>query len=138
MLELSAGYAWPHQWLGLAHLQKGSHRQAIGALEKAVALSKRKDPEALWTLGYGCAVTGDRAGARRILYKMEAMSSRFFGLSFGRPELRRSPFEGLPRLPPRPSLVRESTEWIAPPPPSPRKAAVTGSTGGTGALRATG
>ena len=54
-----------HTYLGQAFIQKGMHREAIAALEKAVTLSER-NPEIVAILGYAHAAAGEREEAEKI------------------------------------------------------------------------
>jgi len=66
-LELNPHSDLAYQQLGHAYLQKGMHDDALAALRQAAGLSGARD---LAHLGYGLAVTGDEAEARRLLREL--------------------------------------------------------------------
>jgi len=74
-LELDSRFVPALLWLGLAHERMGRHREALDALQQAVALSG-DSPPALAALGRALAAGGDAAAARRVLDGMQAPSTR--------------------------------------------------------------
>ncbi len=60
--------------MGRAFLGKNMHREAIEAFQRGWALSDHRDPIPLGGLGNALALTGDRAGAEKVLDELLGMS----------------------------------------------------------------
>lgn len=68
-------HAWI--WLGLSHLQRGRHREAVAALEKARDLDGGKI-ETMSALGYAYALAGRGDDARRIIEMFDDRKETIF------------------------------------------------------------
>jgi adenylate cyclase len=71
-VELDPSNGWVRMFLGRAYLSKGMAQRAIEEMETAERLNP-DDSYALGYLGYGYAVTGRRAGALKILQRLDEM-----------------------------------------------------------------
>jgi TolB-like protein/cytochrome c-type biogenesis protein CcmH/NrfG len=71
VIELDPNYPRAHDQLGLALLKQGKHEEAMAELRKAVELSQNHDRRTLSSLGFGYAVTGNRAEALTIIQELE-------------------------------------------------------------------
>jgi TolB-like protein/DNA-binding winged helix-turn-helix (wHTH) protein/Tfp pilus assembly protein PilF len=80
-LELGPNTAFIYEYLGTAYLQKGMYREAIGHLQKAVALSNGF-PWYQAELAYSYAAKGDHAQARRIVADLESRSRQQYMSSY--------------------------------------------------------
>ena len=72
-LKFDPNYYVAHGILGAAYAQKGMHRKAAGALQKAISLSSQS-PEALALLGHAYAIAGKKGDARRVLRRLQELS----------------------------------------------------------------
>jgi tetratricopeptide (TPR) repeat protein len=76
-VEMDPNYPWGHNCLGSIYLQTGRAQDALNELRRAVVLSKRGLQE-LTYLGHALGISGDRAGARKVLDEMIDSSQRRF------------------------------------------------------------
>ncbi len=79
--ELDSNYVVAHWGLGLAYEQKGMYAQAIGAMEKAIALSER-DANFLSSLGHVYAVAGRRRDAQQVVDELKEQSKQAYVSSY--------------------------------------------------------
>jgi serine/threonine-protein kinase len=70
VIDLDNKFAWAYYFLGLSHLQKGAHGEAVANFQTCVELSGGNDTF-LSMLGYAHAVSGDKAKAARLLKQLE-------------------------------------------------------------------
>lgn len=70
VIDLDNKFPWAHCFLGLSHLQKGVHGEAVAAFQTCVDLSGGNDTS-LGMLGYAYALSGDKAKAARLLRQLE-------------------------------------------------------------------
>jgi len=75
IIELNPTFSSSYNFLGQSYLKLGRNAEAISSLEKAVELSNRAS-FTLITLGYGYAVTGNRAGANAIIKELQEKYAR--------------------------------------------------------------
>lgn len=73
-LALDPNLFLAHEYLACALIQKGDHRQALDALQKAAAVSNRHQ-EVLGVLGYAHGVAGEKTEARKLLAELNARAS---------------------------------------------------------------
>ena len=73
-LALDPNLFLAHEYLACAHIQKGEHRKALDALQKAAAVSNRHQ-EVLGVLGYAHGVAGEKAEARKLLDELKAQAT---------------------------------------------------------------
>ena len=79
-IEMDPNYPWGHNCLAAVYLATGRYREAVAEQQQAIVLSKRGNLE-LTYLGYALAVSGDRAGALKVLDEIqEIRRKRFFPL----------------------------------------------------------
>lgn len=71
--ELDPGFAQGHLVLGLARLQMGETESALGALERAVAMSGQQ-PRVLGLLGYAYGLAGETGAARAVLDQLDVLA----------------------------------------------------------------
>jgi len=76
-LELDANFAIAYAPMAEAYLSKGMYREALPALEKYVALSRRS-AASLGLLGYSHARSGERSEALRIIEQLRETSKHSF------------------------------------------------------------
>lgn len=74
-VEMGPSISWSHVCLGSVYLQTGRQRQAITELRRAADLSNRSVMELMY-LGHALGVSGDRAGAQKILDELHKLSVR--------------------------------------------------------------
>jgi serine/threonine-protein kinase len=82
-LDLDPNHPGPHGLLGLVYGQNGNLPLAVQELEKAAALSERRQLVQLGTLGYMYARSGDRVRALRILDELKQTSAQGHVLNYG-------------------------------------------------------
>ena len=80
-LEMDPNYALAHMRLGLAYLEKKSFGEVIAELEKAVDFSLG-NTEILAALGHALAVSGNKAGAEKILATLNELSRNSYVSAF--------------------------------------------------------
>jgi serine/threonine-protein kinase len=68
-LELDPSFSWSHFFLGLSHLAKGDHGEAIAALHRGSLPQQREG-----VLGYVYAVSGEPEKARKLIEELQAGS----------------------------------------------------------------
>jgi TolB-like protein/DNA-binding winged helix-turn-helix (wHTH) protein/Tfp pilus assembly protein PilF len=90
VVELDPNFYWGHINLGSVYLQTGRPQQAVAELRQAAALSNR-EPMSLMYLGHALGVSGDRAGAQKVLDEMKDHSSK----EYFPPELIAVVYEGM-------------------------------------------
>jgi len=73
VLELDPNFIEAYYFRGVAYLKKSMYREGIVEFEKGVAISP-VNTEALTGLGYGYAVTGQRAEAQKVLAELDGLS----------------------------------------------------------------
>ena len=73
VLELDPNFIEAYYFRGVAYLKKSMYEEGMAEFEKGVAISPLST-EALTGLGYGYAVTGRRAEARKVLDKLNELS----------------------------------------------------------------
>ena len=73
-LELDSNNAFAHSILGWCVIWKGSKTEATAEFQKATSLDDL--PWYISSLGYACAVSGDRAKAEQILQDLEELSKQ--------------------------------------------------------------
>lgn len=76
-LELDPNFAWGYLWMGQANLEKKKYDEAIGQIQKAIALSEG-NTRAVATLGYSYAVSGNRREALKVLDELKNRSRRSY------------------------------------------------------------
>jgi TolB-like protein/DNA-binding winged helix-turn-helix (wHTH) protein/Flp pilus assembly protein TadD len=76
-LELDPKYISAYYVRGVAYAKKSMYKEAMAEFERAVSISP-DDLEALTGLGYGCAVTGRRKEAEKVLARLNELSKREF------------------------------------------------------------
>ena len=76
VIELDPNYPRAHDQLGLALLKNGKYTEAMASLRKAVELSQRSDRRNLSSLGFGYAVTGNRAEALAVIEELRQKYER--------------------------------------------------------------
>jgi TolB-like protein/Tfp pilus assembly protein PilF len=76
VIELDPNYPRGHTALGMTYLKQAHYSDAIAELRKAVDLSSGKDRLCLRNLGYGYAITGQRAEALAVLRDVGAKYER--------------------------------------------------------------
>jgi tetratricopeptide (TPR) repeat protein len=76
-LELDANFAVAYATMAEAYLSKGMYREALPALEKYVALSRRS-AASLGLLGYSHARSGERSEALRLIEQLREASKHSF------------------------------------------------------------
>ncbi len=69
VIELDPNFSASYNYLGQSYIKLGRNAEGIANLEKSVALSNRAGVELL-DLGYGYAITGNRAGAIAIVNEL--------------------------------------------------------------------
>jgi TolB-like protein/DNA-binding winged helix-turn-helix (wHTH) protein/Tfp pilus assembly protein PilF len=74
-LEMDPASEWAHLNLGQAYEQKGQFGLAIEELQKAVELS-RSSPLTISALAHAEALSGNHAGANKLLTQLEALSKK--------------------------------------------------------------
>jgi TolB-like protein/DNA-binding winged helix-turn-helix (wHTH) protein/Tfp pilus assembly protein PilF len=74
-LEMDPAYEWAHLILGQAYEQKGQFGLAIEELQKAVELS-HSSPLTISALAHAEALSGNHAGANKLLVQMEELSKK--------------------------------------------------------------
>jgi tetratricopeptide (TPR) repeat protein len=72
LIELEPGFSRGPNILGLIHLKQGLFAEALTELERAVAMSARRDRQNLRDLGYSYGISGRRAEALSILREIRA------------------------------------------------------------------
>ena len=77
VIALDATYWGAYLFLGMAYQQKGQHREAVEALEKAAALAEH-DPVALAALGHALGTVGRTDEARKILDELLALRKQAY------------------------------------------------------------
>jgi len=73
-IELDPSFYLVHASMGNAFTGQGSYTEAVVTLERACALSGRRDPVPLELLGYAKGVMGARAEARKLLDELQGLS----------------------------------------------------------------
>jgi serine/threonine protein kinase/tetratricopeptide (TPR) repeat protein len=73
-LALDGGFAMGHFFLGQTLTEMGRYRDAVSALERAIALTGGS-PDMKASLGYAHARAGDEGAARRVLEDLSALAS---------------------------------------------------------------
>ncbi len=76
IVALDPGYYVAYTVQGRALLGKGMRREAVEAFQKGWDLSDHRDANSLGGLGYSLALTGDRAGAEKVLDELLRMSKQ--------------------------------------------------------------
>jgi serine/threonine-protein kinase len=76
VIDLDPNYPRAHDQLGLALVKQGKYTEALAAFRKAVELSQGNDRRALSSLGFGYAVTGNRAEAFAIVKELQQRYAR--------------------------------------------------------------
>jgi TolB-like protein/Flp pilus assembly protein TadD len=74
-LELDSSYAIAWVNIGRAYEQKGMHQQAREAFQKILA-SAPEDPAVLALMGHECAISGDKANAKKVITKLAEIAAR--------------------------------------------------------------
>jgi len=74
VLAVDPNYPWALYQLGGSYMNTGRLKEAVGVLEKAVVASK-DNPAMLGSLGEAYALAGRRAEAKRLLARLERMST---------------------------------------------------------------
>ena len=72
-LEMDPNSIWSHRWIGLAYLQKSMYKEGIAEFEKALAASPGST-HVLSDLGYGFALTGQKAEAQKVIDQLTELS----------------------------------------------------------------
>jgi tetratricopeptide (TPR) repeat protein len=75
VLEMDAGFALAHYFLGLAYSAQGRHDEALSTLREAVRLSA-ESPEAVAALSHACGAAGRRGAAAEVLAQLQASAER--------------------------------------------------------------
>jgi tetratricopeptide (TPR) repeat protein len=75
VIELEPTYAWTHNCLGSVYVQTGRLQEAVAELQQGATLSKRGVMELMY-LGHSLGISGDRAGAQKVLDEMKDLSRR--------------------------------------------------------------
>lgn len=77
ILDLDPNYLPAYYVRGVAYAKKSMYKEAMVEFERAVSISP-DDLVALTGLGYGCAVTGRREEAEKVLARLNELSKREF------------------------------------------------------------
>jgi DNA-binding winged helix-turn-helix (wHTH) protein/TolB-like protein/Flp pilus assembly protein TadD len=74
-IRLDANDAWGHLYSAMAYHQKGMHKEAAAACQKAISVSERNSQN-LAVLGYIYAASGNRSEALKLLVELTQMSGQ--------------------------------------------------------------